>query len=721
MQDLAATLREGGDNDEGRRSGAPDQPAEPKGPAMKFTYPSGSRPLEGYTIKRGIGAGGFGEVYYATSDAGKEVALKHIQRNLDIELRGVSQCLNLKHPNLVSLFDIKYDESGEGWVVMEYVCGESLSDVIQRNPNGMPRDAVNFWISGVAAGVACLHDHGIVHRDLKPGNLFNDEGIVKIGDYGLSKFISVSRRSGQTESVGTFHYMAPEIGRGCYGKEIDVYALGIILYEMLTGTVPFDGESSQEIIMKHLTADPDLTDVPQPYRSVIAKALVKDSKQRLNSMTSILEQLHVTAPLLHETTAHAPAAVVAEVSPVLEIGPTEDDERTLHLTDGHADMVFGPVETIAEAVPARDGAAGARDRAVRTRDEEPVARAVRDGWHGARGWWHHAGFGTFTRFLLLLVAIFLLATNASWLMPTAIVLVVVYLTYRLIRAMVIATSPPTTEHDAAAHGSLASSQERDRARHRPRHGHRHRRELLRVWLAEKPARERLTELAGSMLMAAFVAGVLCVVMMLVVMMVAPDLKLYGPVYLWGPFYAWLTLVSIAGAWSVLIPAKLWEGRPDTATGSDRGPRGEQVLRRFAMLVIGLLLGWVAFALAQSLMIDWSVLEITQRPAVGESLSHNMFAADGTPRLPAYFVYLAGLFVVLRWWHQADPLRTTRLSFWATVACFLWAWLLQLVLPFPQPWGFMLAITIAIAVQLSAPWMSPQQRSEVREQLADNRR
>ena len=114
------------------------------------------------------------------------------------------------------------------------------------------------WFDGIAQGVAYLHDHGIVHRDLKPGNIFLDQGTVKIGDYGLSKFISCSRRSGQTESVGTFHYMAPEIGLGRYGKEIDIYALGILLYEMLSGHVPFEGESSQEIIMKHLTTPPNL-------------------------------------------------------------------------------------------------------------------------------------------------------------------------------------------------------------------------------------------------------------------------------------------------------------------------------------------------------------------------------------------------------------------------------------------------------------------------------
>ncbi|MCP4772767.1 MAG: serine/threonine protein kinase, partial [Planctomycetaceae bacterium] len=260
---------------------------------MKFTYPSGATPLEGYTIKRGIGIGGFGEVYFALNDAGKEVALKKIQRNLDIELRGVRQCLNMKHVNLISLWDIRTTGEGESWVVMEYVPGPSLRDVLEANQNGLKDDDVKSWFASTASGVSYLHENGIVHRDLKPGNIFCDlhEQVIKIGDYGLSKYISCSRRSGQTESVGTFHYMAPEIGKGVYGKEIDLYALGIILFELTTGLVPFDGESAQEIIMKHLTAEPDVSAVPIRFRKVVAKALRKDPEDRYRSISEMAADL----------------------------------------------------------------------------------------------------------------------------------------------------------------------------------------------------------------------------------------------------------------------------------------------------------------------------------------------------------------------------------------------------------------------------------------------
>src|SRR5690606_22878282 len=125
---------------------------------MKFTFAPESSPLDGYTIKRGIHRGGFGEVYYALSDAGKEVALKLLQQNTEIELRGVAQCLNLKHPNLVNIFDVRTDADGDHWVIMEYVAGKSLDAVLRDYPRGVPMPELRAWLSGIVAGIGFLHD-----------------------------------------------------------------------------------------------------------------------------------------------------------------------------------------------------------------------------------------------------------------------------------------------------------------------------------------------------------------------------------------------------------------------------------------------------------------------------------------------------------------------------------------------------------------------------------
>ncbi len=204
------------------------------------------------------------------------MALKAVQTYEQIELRGISQCMNLKSPHLVTIFDVKYNDQGKPFVIMEYVSGPSLADLLKESPGGLGTQKAAFFLREIGKGLSFLHECGIVHRDLKPGNIFYENGYVKIGDYGLTKAMSDGSRGSQTTMVGTVKYMAPEIGQGQYDRSIDIYALGILLYEMLTGQVPFLGSSPAEILMKHMTAAPDLTNIDEPFARVIRKSLAKD-------------------------------------------------------------------------------------------------------------------------------------------------------------------------------------------------------------------------------------------------------------------------------------------------------------------------------------------------------------------------------------------------------------------------------------------------------------
>ncbi|WP_158633740.1 serine/threonine-protein kinase [Tautonia sociabilis] len=322
-------------------------------PGERYYFGSGDRPLDGYTIKRAIGRGGFGEVYYAVSDAGKEVALKLLLRNVEIEKRGVQQCMNLKSPHLITIFDMKTTEEADTFVVMEYVSGPSLAQILERHPDGLPPHEVRMWLKGLVDGVAYLHDHGIVHRDLKPANLFLEEGTVKIGDYGLSKFIANSAEAGHSASVGTCHYMAPEISTGKYQKPIDIYAIGVILYEMLTGRVPFEGETPHEVLMKHLTSRPDLSPLAEPYREIVSRALAKDPARRPQSAFELLVPQDAPRPLdvrfigdgKSSPASPAPPPVPTpgpEPEPKPKAKSMREEEEILHIGEEDSVLYIGP-------------------------------------------------------------------------------------------------------------------------------------------------------------------------------------------------------------------------------------------------------------------------------------------------------------------------------------------------------------------------------------------
>lgn len=291
--------------------------------ARGFQYRHGDRPLEGYTIQRAAGRGGFGEVYYAISDSGREVALKLVHTYEQIELRGISQCMNLKNPHLVTIFDVKYGDDGRPWVIMEFVNGPSLRELLDAAPSGLEAAKSAFFLREIGKGLTYLHDCGIVHRDLKPGNIFYENGYVKIGDYGLSKTMSVTRHSGQTVAVGTLHYMAPEIGEGCYDCRIDIYALGALLYEMLTGQVPFFGSSPAEVLMKHLTSEVNLDAVEEPFRSTIRKAMAKNPADRFQRVQDMVDSVFGSEQIRSSVSQVSPeslSTIAGRVAPKISSG-----------------------------------------------------------------------------------------------------------------------------------------------------------------------------------------------------------------------------------------------------------------------------------------------------------------------------------------------------------------------------------------------------------------
>ena len=624
-------------------------PSGSSSPTMSFTHPPGATPLPRYTIRRGIGIGGFGEVYFAVSDAGKEVALKRVQRNLEVELRGVSQCLNLKHPHLVALHDVCYDTSGQAWVVMEYIAGPNLREVLDDSPQGLAESEVRRWFAGIGSAVAHLHASGLVHRDLKPGNVFDDLGIVKVGDYGLSKFISASHRGGHTESVGTFHYMAPEIGRGEYGREIDIYALGIVLYELLTGRVPFDGESCHEIIVKHLTSKPDLSGLREPYRTAIARALEKDPRQRPKSVDELFQILGMPTPGFSVVTSAAPHA---------------------------------PVDDPTNKTPVRSSSVGretAETAAVEyDTEDEPFARAIRNSFADLGRWWSSLDRSPGIKAFLAIVAAVVLAVNTRWLLPLLSVVGLVYVPYYIIRQMLLHAGQ---QPSYAAAQRVASVQ---RVPRKPINRGQWRR-WMRGELRAKPSLDRFAELITSwvastltVLLLAFVSGVI-------------GLR-NGPIdaVAVAP-YAWIAVVVMIASCGLLGLGKLWE-RED----------GEALPRRVVLAGVGAGVGLVAYFVQQFLLLPG---DLGLPYADSFSLPNTLYDGE-IPRASAWMAHFAALFAALRWWKPLDPLRRTRLSLWSVAVAVVAEWLLHQVLPIPQPAGMLMAGGIAITIQMSAPWTSP---------------
>ncbi|TVQ01186.1 MAG: serine/threonine protein kinase [Planctomycetaceae bacterium] len=664
-----------------------------------FTLSSGVRVLDRFTIQRGVGIGGFGEVYFAISDAGKEVALKRIQRNLEVELRGVTHCLNLKHPNLLSLHDICRDSDEIWWVVMEYVAGPSLRDTLDDHPQGLSESETLDWFLQAAAGVEHLHQQGLVHRDLKPANLFDDLGVIKVGDYGLSKFISDARRGGQTEGVGTFHYMAPEVGDGKYGHEIDIYALGVILCESLTGRLPFQGDTSREILHKHQFAQPELDGIAAPMRAVIERALRKDPRQRWGSVAEMADALRATRS---SSPADAAAASNGTHSPSL-VTEMPAGHRNGSDPNRHFDRP--------QPSPAPNHL-------------QAAAPVQADAWSFLADLWQDPPLPiphTATRRLVgrvVLVWLAWLCVSTAWVLlvrtggrsmlialgaSELIVLGLAVAAVLLIRSSRSGQRSPATG-DRSGGPDLLPSTPPELARHEAHRAdgsppvahyggskrYQVSRRQVRLWqlaeLAARPTSSKLAELAGSWVAAAIAILVCCAVAgWFVVSDGATASAALAPL-------AWVGTVSLLLAASLLALGKLWEA-------SEWGG----IRWRMAFALLGGAVGAVAYALQEHLM-----LPITHgRHFNPNQLPGSLRPLGQYPELFAFTLHFAILLACFRWTRWTDPFRRRRLAlFWIPVVP-VTAWFIDQAFPINQPWGLMVATVTVIAVQVAAVWERPQ--------------
>jgi len=210
------------------------------------------------------------------------------------EARSVAQ---LAHPNIVTVID-RGEDHGRQYIVFEFVEGENLKELIVRSGPLPLRRAVELAVA-VADGLAFAHERGLVHRDVKPQNvLLTESGTVKVTDFGIARSLEVGRGLTQTGTVvGTGEYLAPEQATGgVVSPATDVYSLGVVLWEMLTGRVPFEGDNFVAVALRHVNeAAPDIrelrSDVPPRLAAAIDKALEKDPARRFPTMRAFAEEL----------------------------------------------------------------------------------------------------------------------------------------------------------------------------------------------------------------------------------------------------------------------------------------------------------------------------------------------------------------------------------------------------------------------------------------------
>ena len=257
-----------------------------------------------YEIIKSIGEGGMANVYLANDKIlDRKVAVKVLRGDLSSDEKFIRRfqrealsVSNLSHPNIVEVYDVG-EEDGEYYIVMEYIDGKTLKQLLKKREYLTLTEVIDI-MTQLTDGIAHAHESYIIHRDIKPQNIMiEDDGRIKITDFGIAMALNATQLTQTNSVMGSVHYLPPEqaSGKGATVKS-DIYSMGILMYELLTGTVPFKGDNAVEIALKHMKdkipsirkQDPS---IPQSVENILLKATAKNPRNRYDSAKEMHEDL----------------------------------------------------------------------------------------------------------------------------------------------------------------------------------------------------------------------------------------------------------------------------------------------------------------------------------------------------------------------------------------------------------------------------------------------